>query len=139
MKMIYKTACVLGSLFMANTLFAEIAVVVHPNNPATAASINDIKRVFLGKATEVRGVAVKPVEQSSGAVRDAFLKSVIQKTPSQYNAYWSKMVFSGKGAPSESVADNAAAKKWVAQNKGAIGYIDKATVDGSVKVILSVP
>lgn len=54
-------------------------------------------------------------------------------------AYWSKMIFSGKAVPPKELANDAAVKAHVKANPDAVGYIDAASVDGSIKVLLRVP
>jgi hypothetical protein len=46
-------------------------------------------------------------------------------------------MFTGHGQPPKVVADAAAVKKAVAADPKAVGYIDKADVDASVKVVLT--
>ena len=53
-------------------------------------------------------------------------------------AYWSKLVFTGKGTPPAELANEAAVLSHVAANPDAIGYVDAASVDGSVKVVLTI-
>ncbi|HET6787710.1 MAG TPA: hypothetical protein VFH49_07100, partial [Aquabacterium sp.] len=55
----------------------------------------------------------------------------------QIKATWSRIVFSGKGQAPKELPDAAAVKKAVAADPKAIGYIDKAAVDGSVKAVLT--
>ena len=64
---------------------------------------------------------------------------MIKKTPSQVEAIWAKASFSGKGSPPKEFANDAAIKKAVAAEPTALAYIDKASVDSSVKVLLTVP
>lgn len=61
------------------------------------------------------------------------------RNAAQIKATWAKLLFTGKGNPPKEVSGNAEVKKFVAGNPAAIGYIDKAAVDGSVKVVLSLP
>ena len=57
--------------------------------------------------------------------------------PAQVKAVWSRLVFSGKAQPPKEHADAAAVKKAVAADPKAIGYIDKAALDGTVKAALT--
>ena len=50
-------------------------------------------------------------------------------------AYWSKLVFTGKGTPPDELASSADAVAAVAKHENAIAYVDSAAVDGSVKVV----
>jgi ABC-type phosphate transport system substrate-binding protein len=127
-------ACLCASLARA-----DVAVVVSSKSSAgnlTAAQVTDI---FLGKSSSFPGGgAAVPIDQTEGsAVRDEFYTKVTGKSAAQVKAYWSKIIFSGKGKPPKDVADSAAVKKQLADNPNAIGYIDKAAVDGTVKTVLA--
>jgi ABC-type phosphate transport system substrate-binding protein len=92
---------------------------------------------FLGKTTTLAsGDKAIIVDQPSNAVSTSFLGAVIDKTPDQYKAYWSKMIFTGKGVPPKNLSSDDEVKKFVASNPNALGYISKSSVDSSVKVLL---
>jgi ABC-type phosphate transport system substrate-binding protein len=48
-------------------------------------------------------------------------------------------MFSGKGHPPRQYKDDAEVVQQVAESEGLIGYVDAASVDDSVKVILQIP
>jgi hypothetical protein len=50
-------------------------------------------------------------------------------------AYWSKIIFTGRGQPPTEVSDGAELKKRLAANAEAIGYIDASLIDDSVRVV----
>lgn len=50
-------------------------------------------------------------------------------------AYWSKLVFTGKGTPPQEVPGDAEVKALIGSNPSTIGYIDAGSVDASVKVV----
>ncbi|MFZ5620471.1 MAG: phosphate ABC transporter substrate-binding protein [Pseudomonadota bacterium] len=116
---------------------AEPVPIVHPGNAASAVSVDDLRRIYLGKSgTLADGTAVVPVDQATGTPsRQAFYTRFIDKSESQVTAYWSRLIFTGKGQPPQAVGDDAAVKKWVAGHPDAIGYIDDSAVDASVKVL----
>ncbi len=115
---------------------AEVAVIVHPSN-AAAADQAEITRLFTGRGTSFAGGAkATPLNLAeSAAGRADFDSKVLGKSSSQMKAYWSKLVFTGKGTPPKELADDAAMKAAVAADPSAIGYIDASAVDASVKVI----
>lgn len=137
---------IIRSLFAFSTLvlltahssaWAEIAVIANSANPASSISTANSKKLFLGKRSGFKGT---PVDQPEGsAVRDTFYQKAAGKNGSQMKAYWSKMIFSGKATPPETVADDAAVKAWVAGHADGIGYVDSGSVDDSVKVLLTLP
>lgn len=124
---------------LASSAYADIAVIVHPGSGITTATDSDIKSVFLGKSSTINGKSVVPVEQNEGSsARATFNEKILEKSDSQLKAYWSKLIFSGKGSPPKSLADDAAVKAHVAGNTNAIGYIDSSKVDATVTVIFTI-
>ncbi len=121
--------------------WADIAVIANTANPESNLTPAQAKKIFLGKRTSFPGGSwAAPVDQAEGSpIRDTFYKKATNKDASQMKAYWSKMIFSGKATPPESVGDDAAVKAWVSGNKDGVGYIDSGAVDDSVKVLLTLP
>jgi len=117
---------------------ADVVVVVSARNPVTALSRNQIADIFLGKTGSFPyGSHAVPIDQAEGAgARDAFYATFTGKSAAQVKAYWSKIIFTGRGQPPRQVANGAEAKKLIAENPNAIGYIEPDLVDGSVKVLL---
>lgn len=125
----------LAACMAAAPAAAEIAVVVNPANPATRMLNDQAAQFFLGKSN-----VFTPVDQGKDSpIRREFYQKIASKSLSQVEGIWAKIEFSGKGAMPKSFASDAAVKKAVAADVGAIGYIDKASVDASVKVILTLP
>lgn len=132
----FLTTLVLILGFTTALAHAEISVVVNPAN-ANAVSSDDLNRLFLGRASSFAdGSKATPLNLAEGqAARDEFDSKVLSRSSAQLKAYWSKLVFTGKGTPPKELADDAAVKAAVAADSSAIGYISSASVDGSVKVV----
>lgn len=115
---------------------ADIAVVVNPANN-NALSSDEINRLFLGRTSNFAdGSKATPLNLAEGqAGRDEFDSKVLNRSSAQLKAYWSKLVFTGKGTPPKELADDAAVKAAVAADSSAIGYIDSSSVDSRVKVV----
>ena len=135
MKLFNKSLC-LSLLVLSTSALADVAVVVNSAN-ANAVDDSDISRIFLGKMKKFpSGNSIEPINSSAGsAARTEFEKKVLKKSSSQVKAYWSKLVFSGKGKPPKELGSDADVLKHVAANADAIGYVDAGSVDGSVKVL----
>ena len=115
--------------------FADIAVIINPSNINTV-DTDTIKKIYLGKSKSFsNGDKVNPVDQDGTSVADEFNDKVVGKSSSQLNAYWSKLIFTGKGTPPEKLASDQAVIDFVAANNDAIGYIDSSKVSDKVKVI----
>ncbi|ALZ77246.1 phosphate ABC transporter substrate-binding protein [Rheinheimera sp. F8] len=115
---------------------AEVAVVVHPSNAASLDQA-EISRLFTGRGTAFNnGSKATPFNLAEAApARAEFDTKVLGKSSSQMKAYWSKLVFTGKGTPPKELATDADVKAAVAADPAAIGYIDAAAVDATVKVV----
>jgi ABC-type phosphate transport system substrate-binding protein len=117
-------------------VLAEVAVVVNKSNTSSFDD-NTIKRMFLGKAkTYSNGKSVILVSVGYGdAATDEFNSKVIGKSSSQVKAYWSRILFTGKGTPPQEMSSSAEVISTVANNPDAIGYVDASAVNDTVKVI----
>lgn len=126
----------LTTAITATAAMAEVAVIVHPSNAATVDQA-EITRLFTGRGTTFNnGNKATPLNMAeSAASRGEFDSKVLSKSSSQMKAYWSKLVFTGKGTPPKELNSDAEMKAAVAADATAIGYIDAAAVDGSVKVL----
>ena len=115
---------------------AEVAVIVNPAN-ANTLSDSDISRAFLGKLkTYADGQSIKAVNsQTQSPARAEFEKLVLKKSAAQVKAYWSKRLFTGKGKPLKELGSDADVLSFVASTPNAIGYVDAASVDSTVKVL----
>lgn len=118
---------------------AGVAIVVHPSAGFDALSGDEVARIFLGKSKRLPdGKQAVPLNQDAGnSARDFFRENVLNKSQSQYDAYWAKLAFTGKGTPPKNAGNDQAIKKLVADNPNLIGYIDSGSVDSSVKVVFT--
>ncbi len=118
---------------------AEVVAVVSSKNPVTTLSKNQVVDIFLGKANRFPdGREAVPIDQNEGsAAREEFYLKFAGKSPAQIKAFWSKIIFTGRGQPPPEVSNDVEVKKFIAKHPNAIGYIDQKLVDDSVKVILT--
>lgn len=130
-----KVALLVAAAAGVSAANAEVVVVVHPSNPASSMSAEQVADVFLGKST-----ALAPVDlPESSAVRGEFYQKVTGKDAAQVKAVWTRLIFTGKATPPKEVGSSADVKKTVAGDPKAIGYIEKSAVDSSVKVVFTAP
>ena len=128
------------TMFFAAGLFAAaqasaVTVIVHPSN-AAAIDAKAVKKIFLGKAKKFPGGGEAiPLELASGAAKGDFLKAVVGKSESQYKAYWSKLVFTGKGQAPRAVDSEAEIVELVSKNPSLIGYVSDGAVTDAVKSV----
>ncbi|AOE60268.1 phosphate ABC transporter substrate-binding protein [Pseudomonas corrugata] len=139
-----RAGCALAgiTLYAGSTLvMADVVVVVSTASPVKALASSQVANIFLGKASRFPGgEQATPIDQAEGsAARDEFYTRYTGKSAAQLKTHWSKIIFTGRGQPPETVSNGAEVKKYVASKPGAIGYIDAREVDGSVRVVSSDP
>lgn len=116
---------------------ADVVAVVSAKSPIASVSKTQLAEIFLGKTSHFPdGTQAVPIDQVEGArARDEFYAKIAGKTAAQLKAYWSKIIFTGRGEPPMTVSDGNEMKKRLSENPAAIGYLDKSLVDDSVKVV----
>lgn len=127
-------AFVLGLSTIAPPALAELVLVIHPQNETKSMTNSQAAQYFLGGS-----VQFMPIEQAAGSpIRLEFYKKVLEKEPTQVQAIWARIVFTGKGKPPKEVKTSDEVKKAIRENVNAIGYIEKSAVDDTVKVIATI-
>jgi ABC-type phosphate transport system substrate-binding protein len=132
MKMRRSLACLLFALSVASAgASAQVVVVVGAKSAISPMSKEQLTAAFMGKIA-----GIEPVDLlEDNPVREHFYAKDIGKSASQIKSHWAKLSFTGKGAPPKEYPSSAEVKKALAENLYAIGYIEKAAVDASVKIV----
>lgn len=121
------------TLLASAAAFADVVVIVSAKNANYGLEKTDVEQIFLGKtSTFPDGSKAVPIDQNEGsASRDAFNDRVLGKSASQLKAYWSRLIFTGKGTPPKESGNDAEVKALVADNPNLVGYVDAKVVDSS--------
>jgi ABC-type phosphate transport system substrate-binding protein len=117
---------------------SELVVIVSARSTAPVLRNDQVAAIFLGQSAQFPdGVYVSAIDQPVGSsTRDEFYARVASKSPALLKAYWSKLLFTGRGQPPREVDGNAAVKKLVAETPGLIGYIERSALDATVRPVL---
>jgi len=117
---------------------ADVVAVVSAKNPVAALSKSQVVAIFLGKSTRFPdGAPAMPIDRTEGVpARDEFYSTFAGKSAAQIKAYWSKIIFTGRGQPPRTAADEAEVRKLLAADPQAIAYLERSSVDASVKVLV---
>jgi ABC-type phosphate transport system substrate-binding protein len=122
-----------ASSLCLSAAYADVVVIGNLN--AAVLTKEQVADIFLGKDQ-----SLTPLDQpESAAIRADFYKKTTDRNLQQVKAIWSRLVFSGRGQPPKELQDAAAVKKAVAADPKAVGYINKADIDGTVKVVFVCP
>lgn len=117
---------------------AEIVVVVNPKSGVEKLSRDEVVNIFLGRFRQLpSGITALPVDlPASQPEKSGFYRQLVNKDLAEINAYWARLMFSGRTAPPKQAASVEDAIAYVGATPGAIGYLDRARVDGRVRVVL---
>jgi len=134
-------ACALLCCAAASASAAEFVVVVSARNPVTTLRAEQVAAIFLAQTGRFpNGEEAVALDLPVGsALRDDFYNKIAARTPALMKAYWTRMVFTGRGQPPRELPNSAAVRKIVADNPAMIAYIDRAALDASVKAIQVTP
>ena len=121
-------------------LASDLVVIVSARSQVHTLRPDQVVDIFLGQAGHFPdgGEAVALDQGIGSPLRDLFYTRVASKSPALVKAYWTKMIFTGRGQPPKEAAGSAAVRRLVADNPALIGYIDRSALDSSVKAVLLV-
>lgn len=113
---------VVAPMANAATFAATLYVVVSNNLRDVNFSSAEIKRIFLGEITSIKNSRVHLIYPSYSSDEIITLSKFVGKGGSVRNlkSYWSKMIFTGRGNPPDTAANESELKKLL-ENDSAIG------------------
>jgi hypothetical protein len=114
-----------------------LVVVVNPGR-TDRIDVHTLARIYLRtRRFWDDGTPIVPLNLEAGSrERDAFTRRVLGGGGDGWLAtYWNERYFHGVFPPTV-VSSSASVKRWLATDRGAIGYFDARDVDDSVRVIL---
>lgn len=114
-----------------------LAVVVARNFPEKSVSVRDLLLIYKRKLMFWNsGMRIHPVNlPSEEAARRQFSLAVLKSLPEEQASYWNDMYYHGISPP-HVMSSPEAVLRFVADTKGAIGYVPVCAVDARVDVIL---
>lgn len=117
---------------------ADLVVVVNARSPAAQLSRDEVINIFLGRYRDLPGGkrAVPLDLPLTDPDRAKFYRLLVGKELAQINAYWSRLVFSGKTTPPLQTGGAGDTLRALAENSVAVGYLDRSRIDGNVRIVL---
>jgi hypothetical protein len=122
---------------LAGVAQADVVVVVSARSPIAALTPAEIADVFLGRLTRLPdGTKAVPLDQAEDSpLRAEIYGKLARMSAVQLKAYWSKLIFTGRGRPPRTLASDADVLRAVRANPAAIGYMDRRVADDTVRII----
>jgi ABC-type phosphate transport system substrate-binding protein len=124
--------------FFAATTQAEIVVIGNLDG-IESLSFNQVENIFMGRTRSLpNGLVAQPIDQS--ALRAAFYEKLTARPIEQIDAYWARITFTGQASkpeilPSDDIVLARVGYK-IKGNENAIGYIDRKSLNNTVRVLL---
>ena len=137
-----KALLVMALFFFASDIVlasdvVDIVVVVHKDNPVESLTRNDVVNLYMGRRRSfAKGYPAIPLDHASDSnVRREYYRRLVGKSVAQMNAYWARLLFTGRTTPPHVFADSSSILNAVKSNPGALAYLPSGDVGEGVKVV----
>jgi ABC-type phosphate transport system substrate-binding protein len=116
---------------------AELVVIVNPENNVDTLNKEEVIDLFMGRFNVFPdGRDSIPLDQKGNSeIRKVFYNMLTGKSIAQINAYWARLLFTGRAVPPIKLKSSTKILEEVRNNTNSIAYIDSTDVDETVKVI----
>jgi ABC-type phosphate transport system substrate-binding protein len=134
-------ALFIALLIAGTSASADPVVVVNARSGVERLSQDEVINIFLGRYRRLpTGVAAIPVDQpENSALRTEFYRKLVNKELNEINAYWSRLVFSGKTSPPRQAVSASEVFSMLSREPGGIAYIERGLVDNRFRIVLEFP
>lgn len=121
--------------------WSEQVVIVNANRAVDAISQDDVINIFMGRYRKLPdGTIVYPLDlHGDSDERRNFYRKLLDKDLAEINAYWARLVFSGRTTPPAMLDSQQAVVNKVAGDAAVIGYVDSQYLNPRVKVVYRLP
>lgn len=119
---------------------ADIVVIVNPSNEIAELTQRQVIDLYMGRTSHFpNGEKLQRYDQAGhSSVRAGFYYRITRKSVAAINAYWARLIFTGRASPPRVVFDNLEMLKVVEENPSAIGYLEKKYLNDRVTVVLKI-
>lgn len=126
---------------ISGTVGAEPVVVVSATSSLRQLSQDEVVNIFLGRYRRLpTGETAVPIDQpESSPVRADFYRRLVNKDLNEINAYWSRLIFSGRTSPPLQAASTADVMVLLLGQPGGVAYVERALVDKRLRIVMEFP
>jgi hypothetical protein len=126
--------CLLLILVDRPLLAADLVVVVRADSEIGQLNRDDVINIFLGGYRRLAsGKVAEPLDL--GQESPVFYERLTGKTQAEINAYWARLLFTGRTSRPRAVDNPDKLIEILTQNPLAIGYLDRTKADRRMRVI----
>lgn len=126
------------TLLAASPAAADLVVVANARSGVERLSRDEVINIFLGRYRQLpSGIAALPIDQPANhPLKAQFYRKLVNKDLAEINAYWARLIFSGKTAPPHQATTTTGVVNWLANTQGAIGYMERDMVDPRLRIVM---
>lgn len=98
---------------------------------------DEVINIFLGRSRQLAsGVTALPLDlPGTSTERAQFYQHLTGKSMNEINAYWARLIFSGRASPPAQVRSQEEAVQMVMDNRSAVGYVSRSKVSPAVTIV----
>jgi hypothetical protein len=117
---------------------AEPVVVVSAESSAPALSQSQVIDIFLGRYRSFpNGGTAVPIDQpESSVIKADFYRRLVNKEQNDINAYWARLIFSGRTSPPMQANRSLDVPDLLARHPGSVAYMERSQVDKRVRIVM---
>lgn len=122
---------------LAEPALNDLVLIANADSGIEHLTKREVINIYLGRYRRLdTGSTAEPIDLSSKTDTKAlFYRLLVDKNLAEINAYWSRLVFSGKTRPPQQVDNVDKVLEMVGHNRNALGYIDRASVNSKVIIV----
>jgi len=135
-------ACMSFSVILTVPVSADVAIIVHPNNPIESLTHKEVQRLFLGRILMFPNSKTKiySIDQNEESpIFKRFYEKVVNMNATKLKKYRAFYLFSGKGRLPLVVDKKEDVIRHVSTTENSISYVDSKYVTSGVKVVFTMP
>ena len=115
---------------------ADVVIVGNISIAVDSIKTSRLRDIFTGQIINWDdGSGIILVTLSNNPVHTEFIKKYTKKTTMQYKLWWRRKVFCGEGLMPVSLSSESKLLKYVAETRGAIGYMSSVPENVDIKII----
>lgn len=120
---------------------ADVVLIANPNSGIEQLTQSDVINIYLGRYRRLpTGSTAVPIDLADKTnVKVRFYQLLVDKNLAEINAYWSRLVFSGKTRPPMQMDNVNDALQWVTNNLNALAYMNRSDVSSDVIIVFEWP
>ncbi|QOY52182.1 hypothetical protein [Candidatus Sulfurimonas baltica] len=117
----------------ASLLQANIVIVTNKGSNIGSLSKESVQSIYLAKVNTIDNVCIVPLLCINEKLHEKFVNKILNKSISQYNNYWIRLVYTGKKPISQKFSYNEIVEKL--NNLNTIAFIEKKDLQDNWKII----